>query len=329
MSELTLDTCSSTKLLRVQSAFWEAENVIIFTLTHPEYEALPRWQPGSHLDIVLPSGLVRQYSLCGNPEDRSIYKIAVLRETNSKGGSKELHETALVGRIIQTRGPRNHFALVEAKSYLFIAGGIGITPILPMIHTAEKVGASWRVVYLGRSLRTMAFLSQLEMYPSDNVAIYPTEIRGRPDLKTELDRLTDPTEIYCCGPPSLISTISETCTTLYSQHTLHIEHFGATPSTFSLNTAFLEDGPIEIELQRSGISLTVPACRSVLDVIREKLPEIPFSCEEGYCGTCETAVIEGIPDHRDTILSPKEQKQNKSMMICVSRALSGRLVLDL
>ena len=329
MGELTVDAYSSAGMLRVQSAFWEAENVIIFTLTDPSYEALPPWQPGSHLDIVLPSGLIRQYSLCGSPEDRSTYKIAVLRETNSRGGSKELHETALVGRIIKIRGPRNHFPLVEAQNYLFIAGGIGITPILPMIHVAEKIGATWRLVYVGRSLRTMAFLSELETYRSDNLAFYPTDTCGRPSLQTELDQLTDPTEIYCCGPPSMISTISQACTTVHLQHTLHIEHFGATPDTGSLNTTLLEDDPIEIELRRSGIRLTVPACRSVLDVIREKFPEIPFSCEEGYCGTCETTVIDGIPDHRDTILSPKEQKQNKSMMICVSRSLSGSLVLDL
>lgn len=327
MGELTREACSSDRLLRVQQGLWEAENVITFTLADPASETLPPWQPGSHLDITLPSGLVRQYSLCGSPENTSIYKIAVLRETNSRGGSKELHETALVGRNIQIRGPRNHFPFVEAQSYLFIAGGIGITPILPMIHAAEKGGARWRLVYVGHSLRTMAFLSELRMYPTEKVAVFPTETRGRPNLQIELDQLGNNTELYCCGPNSMISAISELCTGTYPHLNLHVERFGATPSIPTDQVP--QHRPIEVELRRSGMSLTVPACRSVLEVIREKLPEIPFSCEEGYCGTCETIVLEGVPDHRDTILSPKEQKQNKSMMICVSRAHSDRLVLDL
>lgn len=327
MGELTLEAYPSTRLLRVQQASWEAEKVISFRLVDPTSETLPSWQPGSHLDITLPSGLIRQYSLCGNPEDSSTYRIAVLSESHSRGGSKELHQTALVGRTIQIRGPRNHFPLVNAKNYLFIAGGIGITPILPMIHMAEKCGASWRLVYVGHSLSRMAFLSELGAYPSNKVAVFPTETHGRPNLQIEIERLAGNTEIYCCGPSSMISAISDLCEGTYPHLNLHAERFSTTAS--NQTGEVLQNRTFEVDLRRSGIRLVVPTCRSILDVIRDELPEIPFSCEEGYCGTCETAVLEGIPDHRDTILSPKERKRNQSMMICVSRAHSDRLVLDL
>jgi ferredoxin-NADP reductase len=315
-------------LLLVRQASWEAEGVLGLTLVAPDGQPLPGWEPGAHIDVVLPSGLVRQYSLCGDPADRTAYRIAVLREEDGRGGSAEIHATNLVGRQVRVRGPRNNFRLEPADRYLFIAGGIGITPILPMIRRAEATSTPWRLVYGGRSRSSMAFLAEITSRSGGDIDLVPQDERGLPDLDAVL-RAADPgTEVYSCGPGGMLQAVEECCSRLLSPGALHLERFaagpvGPAPAEEAENTAF------EVELRHSGVVLTVPADRTVLEVVREAVPSMLSSCEEGYCGTCETKVLDGTPDHRDSYLTPEEQEACASMMVCVSRAKTPRLVLDL
>jgi ferredoxin-NADP reductase len=323
-----------TRLL-VQQVRREAEGVISIRLVDPAGGELPPWKPGAHLDVLLPSGAgVRPYSLCSDHEDRTGYTIAVLREENGRGGSRELHDTALVGRTIGVRGPRNHFELEEAEDYLLIAGGIGITPILSMVRQLAKAGRRHRLVYGGRSRRTMAFLDDLQeiVTPMDVVA---QDELGLPDLDAALDQASPGTAVYCCGPEGLLRAVEAGCQR--RGLTVHIERFVASsrretdPDSPGASAAAnsTDESVFEVELQRTGVTVLVPADRSVLDVVREHCPDVLFDCLEGYCGTCETPVVQGTVDHRDTILSEREREASDTMMICVSRSSSRRLVLDL
>jgi ferredoxin-NADP reductase len=265
---------------------------------------LPRWEPGAHLDLVLPSGLVRQYSLCGDPADTSSYTVATRLVADGRGGSREVHEQVAEGMELEVRGPRNRFPLVEAASYVFVAGGIGITPILPMLR-ALPAGAEWRLLYCGRSRESMPFVAELERLDRVSVVV------GVP----ELDALEVPegAAVYCCGPEGLMAAVEER----FPQ--VQLERF--TPRAVAPGAAF------EVELRRSGRTLTVPADSSVLAAVRAELPNTLYSCEQGFCGTCQQRVLEGEVDHRDELLTDAER--GDSMLICVSRARSERLVLDM
>ncbi|WP_034271400.1 PDR/VanB family oxidoreductase [Haloechinothrix halophila] len=303
-----------------------ADGVVELTLRHPDGHPLPTWEPGAHLDLVLTDDLVRQYSLCGDPGDTTTLRVAVLREPASRGGSQHVHDRLTEGQRIRIRGPRNHFALVDAKRYLFIAGGIGITPILPMIAEVAGSGADWQLLYGGRTRRSMAFRTRLEAEYPEHVRIHPQDEAGLldlPGLLAEPGENAHDTAIYCCGPEPLLQAVEEHCVT-WPEGTLHVERFSP--------KAGVDDGPrdaFEIELAQSGTTLTVPADRSILDVVEESRVPVLFSCQEGTCGTCETPVLDGIPDHRDSVLTADEQAANDTMMICVSRSCSDRLVLDL
>jgi len=278
-----------------------AEGVVQLRL---EGRDLPRWEPGAHLDLVLPSGLVRQYSLCGDPADTSSYTVATRLVEDGRGGSREVHEQLAEGMEIEVRGPRNRFPLVEAESYVFVAGGIGITPVLPMLR-ALPAGADWRLLYCGRSRESMPFVAELEKLDRATV------VAGVPDL----DALEVPegAAVYCCGPEGLMAAVEER----FPQ--VRLERF--TPRAAAPGGAF------ELELRRSGTTLTVPAESSVLAAVRAELPDTLYSCEQGFCGTCQQRVLEGEVDHRDELLTDAER--DDSMLICVSRARSERLVLDM
>ena len=316
----------SVRDLLVAAARWEAEGVVSLELVDPTGEALAPWQPGAHIDVHLPSGLVRQYSLCGDPDDIGRYQIAVLREVAGRGGSAEVHDTQLLGRKLAIGGPRNHFELVDAPRYVFIAGGIGITPILAMVRAADASNAVWELHYGGRTRRSMAYLPALEQLVGGKLTVIPQDEMGHPDLATILPHGSDDdVEIYCCGPGPLIDAVEARCAEIGKTKSLHIEHFGRgvgdeIPATGS---AF------ELVLAQTGITLQVPPDRSILDVAREFIPDLPFSCEEGVCGTCETDVLEGVPEHHDLILTPEEREEGATMMICVGRCQGGRLVLKL
>ncbi|MFJ8629992.1 PDR/VanB family oxidoreductase [Streptomyces sp. NPDC093568] len=295
-----------------------ADGVLALTLCHPLGERLPAWEPGAHIDVVLGPGLERQYSLCGDPADRTRWRLAVLREPDGRGGSAHVHEQLGQGDKVRVRGPRNHFRLESAPRYRFVAGGIGITPIMPMLAAAEAAGAEWTLLYGGRTRQSMAFTEELGRY-GDRVTVAPQEEVGLLDLASVLDGVPDGTLVYCCGPGPLLDAVEERC----PAGVLRVERFQAKEKPVG------EDGEFEVELARSGLTLTVAPGVSVLDTVRSAGIEVLYSCTEGTCGTCETDVLDGTPDHRDSVLTSEEQESGETMMICVSRCRGPRLVLDL
>ncbi|WP_406170798.1 PDR/VanB family oxidoreductase [Streptomyces canus] len=295
-----------------------ADGVLALTLRHPLGEQLPQWEPGAHIDVVLGPGLERQYSLCGDPADRTAWRIAVLREPAGRGGSAHVHEQLGQGDKVGVRGPRNHFTLRPAPRYRFIAGGIGITPILPMLAAAEAEGAEWTLLYGGRTRESMAFTEELSRY-GDRVTVAPQDESGLLDLASVLDGVPEGTLVYCCGPGPLLDAVEERC----PAGLLHVERFTPKEQPAADNTEF------EVELAQTGTTVTVAPDVSVLDAVRASGVEVLFSCTEGTCGTCETDVLDGTPDHRDSVLTDEEREAGETMMICVSRCRGKKLVLDL
>ncbi|MGW1952023.1 PDR/VanB family oxidoreductase [Streptomyces sp. NPDC001920] len=281
-----------------------AEGVVRLRL---EGRDLPRWEPGAHLDLVLPSGLVRQYSLCGDPADTSSYTVAARLVPDGRGGSREVHEQVREGTELEVRGPRNRFPLVEAASYVFVVGGIGITPVLPMLRALPQT-AAWRLLYCGRDRASMPFLEEIEELGADRVLV----VEGLPDLDAFLADVPEDAAVYCCGPEGLMGAVAERVPRV------HLERFTPRAST---------GGAFEVELRRSGKTLTVPEDSTVLAAVRAELPDTAYSCEQGFCGTCQQRVLEGEVDHRDELLTDVER--GDSMLICVSRARGDRLVLDM
>ncbi|MTD55646.1 2Fe-2S iron-sulfur cluster binding domain-containing protein [Amycolatopsis sp. RM579] len=304
---------------RVQTA----ERVVALTMEDPAGCPLPDWTPGAHVDLLLEGGtLVRQYSLCGAPDDRQRWRLGVLDEPGGRGGSRRVHESVHIGDRVAVRGPRNHFELVPAARYLFVAGGIGITPILPMIAAAEAADAQWRLHYGGRSRAAMAFLGEVERY-GDRVSVRPMDEQGLLPLAEILGTPSPGTLVYCCGPESLLLAVEESCAA-WPPGSLHVERFAPQqPVEPSNDTAF------EVECRRSGVTVDVGPGQTILQALKAAGIGVMTSCEEGICGTCETRVLDGIPEHRDSVLDEAEQAANTCMMICVGRARTPRLVLDL
>ncbi|MGY0385579.1 PDR/VanB family oxidoreductase [Nocardioides sp. WG-D5] len=297
----------------------EADDVVSLALRHPDGDALPRWRPGAHLDVFLPSGAQRQYSLCGDPTDRSRYRIAVRRISDGGGGSVEIHDRVRVGDRITVRGPRNAFPFVDVEDYLFVAGGIGITPILPMVREASRRGARWRLVYLGRSLATMPFLDELRDVPGGRLEVRPDTDFGIPDA-AELLALAEPgAAIYLCGPTPLIDAARALQPSLSTTSSLHSERFSAPP--------VVGGRPFSVRLARTGVTVPVDADESALAAIRRAVPGVRYSCQQGFCGSCKHRVLEGTVEHRDTKLRPAECETE--MLICVSRAEGDALTIDL
>ncbi|XVX18740.1 PDR/VanB family oxidoreductase [Actinomycetota bacterium] len=307
--------------LVVESVTRESEGVVSLRLVPATGDELPEWTPGAHVDLLLGDDLVRQYSLCGEAGDRAAYRVAVLLEPESRGGSRFVHEQIQEGATVRVRGPRNHFALASAPRYIFIAGGIGITPILPMIAEAEAAGAQWQLYYGGRARGSMAFLGELERY-GDKVTLVPQDEAGHLPLEEILGTPQPGTLVYCCGPEALLTAVESACET-WPSNALHLERFTAKPIDDSDNSDF------EIVLERSGLTLEVPADKSIFEVVREAGVSVLGSCLEGVCGTCETDVLDGEVDHRDSVLDEDERESNEMMMICVSRCKGAQLTLDL
>ncbi|MEU8891651.1 2Fe-2S iron-sulfur cluster-binding protein [Streptomyces sp. NPDC048442] len=301
-----------------------AEGVVGLRLVPADGARTAEWSAGAHIDLVLPSGKVRQYSLYGDPEDTGGYRVAVLREPAGRGGSAEVHGLS-EGDRIAVRGPRNHFPLADAESLLFVAGGIGIVPFLPMIEEAERRGADWRLVYVGRSRAAMAFVRELEHYGTERVRVHPRDVADRPDLGALLAGSPEGTAVYCCGPQALMRAVEETMDTACPSGTLHLERFESSAD----KRQAADNLPFEVELAASGTVVAVPADQSVLEALREEAPGLSASCEDGLCGSCELRVLHGTPDHRDDVLSPSDRTRTDLMYPCVSRAQSPRLVVDL
>jgi ferredoxin-NADP reductase len=309
--------------LRVDQRRVGAEGVVVLDLRDPAGAELPEWSPGAHVDLELPGGLTRQYSLCGDPADRTTWRIGVLREPEGRGGSELVHDKLHEGELIDVRGPRNHFELISSPRYLFVAGGIGITPILAMITAAERAGADWELHYGGRSRRSMAFLESLEEVTGNKVTLHPQDEVGLINLERILGTPRPDTLVYCCGPEPLLNAVEQRCAA-WPTGALHVERFAPKDVGAPVLT-----GSFEVELATTGLTLTVPPERSILDVVEEAGVSVLSSCQEGTCGTCETPVLAGQVDHRDSLLTPEEQAANDTMFICVSRAACPRLVLDL
>ncbi|MEV4762437.1 PDR/VanB family oxidoreductase [Micromonospora chokoriensis] len=317
---MTVDELAGVELV-VTRRDQVATEVVAISLGRPDGADLPDWTPGAHIDLELGAGLTRQYSLCGDPADRSVLRIAVQREPDGRGGSRLAHERLTVGATVRVRGPRNTFRLVAARRYLFVAGGIGITPIAPMVAAADAAGADWRLVYGGRSRATMAFATTLRERYGDRVNLCPQDETGLLDLAGLLGR-PDDRLVYCCGPEPLLKAVEERCLG-WPPGRLHVERF--TP----LATTGGEETTIEVELVLSGKTVTVPPGTPILQAVEEAGVSVLSSCREGTCGTCETPVLDGVPDHRDSLLTAQERAAGDTMMICVSRARTPRLVLEL
>jgi ferredoxin-NADP reductase len=321
---------TGTQLVTVSQVRWEAEGVVSVRLRSAD--PLPAWSPGAHIDVVLPSGLVRQYSLCGEPGDPE-YTIAVLREPNGRGGSAEIHDTALVGRQVRIQGPRNRFELEPAPAYVFVAGGIGITPLLPMIREAAAKGVPWELHYGGRRRDTLAFTAELHALadrPGGRLRLYSDDLDGPLPLAAIVRSVPDDAGVFACGPAGMLAALRDAAERHRPGLQVRFERFSLEPAgTDAPAEPPTGDTSFEVELAQTGETVTVAPGQSILDAVRPLRPEILSSCEEGFCGTCETKVLDGTPVHRDTILTAKERERNTSMMICVGGCASARLVLDL
>lgn len=286
--------------------------------------SLPTWNPGAHIDVFLPSGAVRQYSLCGDHREPNLWRIAVLREPPGKGrgGSEYIHTALRAGTTIRVGAPRDNFALVESDRYLFIAGGIGITPILPMIARAQERGAEWRLVYGGRTSESMAFRDELRHY-GDRVEFHPEDRTGLIDLAAVLAETPSDTAIYSCGPAALLEALEDHCRARPAG-SLHTERFvPKADDRAATDTAF------DVVLAKQDRTFTVPPGQTILHTLETNGVDVLSSCLQGMCGRCEQTVLEGTPDHRDEVLTPEERESNEYILICVSRCHGDRLVLDL
>ena len=308
--------------VRVEAKQQAADGVVALSLREVGDHPLPPWAAGAHVDLILDQAPTRQYSLCGDPTDQHLWRLGILRDPNGRGSSLYVHDHLQVGDTIRIRGPRNNFQLVPSPRYLFIAGGIGITPILPMIAAARAASADWRLVYGGRQRDSMGFLDELARY-GDRVAVCPQDETGLLDLDTLLGTPQDNTLVYCCGPEPLLAAVEQRCAG-WPRRSLHVERFSAKPLTQPARAE-----AFDVVLARSELTVTVPPDRSILSVVEEAGVGVLSSCAEGTCGTCETPVLEGEPDHRDSVLDDEEKQAGDCMMICVSRSCSARLVLDL
>lgn len=313
--------------LEVRERTEASDGVLALTLAHPDGGQLPPWKAGAHVDVhVLPGGgsapLVRQYSLSSDPEDRGTYRIGVLREESGRGGSAAVHDTLVAGSRVTVSWPRNNFRLQRSARYLFVAGGIGITPILAMIREAERSGAEWNLVYGGRSHTSMAFLDELAVH-GDRVEVVPQDESGLIDLPGLLEEVREDTLVYACGPEPLLRAVEEH-TAHWPRNALRTERFAPKPVHRSA-----PDAPFEVEFADSGTVVGVGAQETILEAAEKAGLPVVSSCKTGTCGTCETPVVAGRADHRDSILTPLEQEANETMLICVSRAAAGcpRLVL--
>lgn len=290
---------------------------------------LPPFTAGSHIDLHLSNGLVRSYSLCNSPAETARYVVAINKDANSRGGSKHIHETLQAGTRIRISAPRNNFPLREdAPHTVLIAGGIGITPMLSMIHRLEALGRSWELYYSARTRELCAFQEELRAFESaapGRVHInYDHEPGSKPtDIAALLRAAAEQAHFYCCGPNGMLKAFEEAAgAAAIAPERVHVEYFTA-------KEAASLDGGFAVVLRKSGATLAVEAGHTILDALMANQVDVPFSCMEGVCGTCAVDVLEGVPDHRDSVLTPQERASNKKIMVCCSGSKTPRIVLDL
>jgi ferredoxin-NADP reductase len=308
--------------LVVRRMTWEADDVMSVDLVGSAGGDLPEWTAGAHIDLVLTPELIRQYSLCGDPGDRAQWRVSVLKEPEGQGGSQFIHEVLRPGMTVAALGPRNTFPLVDAGRYLFIGGGVGVTPLLPMLSRVAASGAAWRLLYAGRRRSAMAYLADLATF-AGHVQLAPKDEGVQLNLASELSTEPLTSEVYCCGPERMIAEVETLCEQ-FGRPAPHVERFAARPG-FSQGGDLGANTEFELVLDNSGRRLTVPFDKTIIQVLDEAGIYVATSCTEGYCGVCETKVVSGIPDHRDDYLTAEERASNKTMMICVGRSKTPEL----
>ena len=315
-------TAPSSLQVRVRAMRWEASGVLSLELSAVDGALLPPFEPGAHVDLRLPDGTLRQYSLCGDPSDRSHYRLGI-RAVGGGLSSTFVHRKLRPGEFVTVSAPRNNFPLEDAQRYIFVAGGIGITPLIPMMREARERGRPWTLLYCNKRDGEAPFLDEIRALGGE-VSLHSSEAGTRLDVASKLAAMQDGAMIYCCGPERLMTAVEE-ATAAWPEGTVHFEWFA--PRSRPADDAA---GSFEVVCNLSGLTLTVPEDRSVLDILNEAGIEVPCSCQQGICGTCETRVVSGEVDHRDSILSSVERAANETMMTCVSRAKAGsRLILDI
>ena len=303
-----------------------ADGIVKLRLVSPDGKPLPRWTAGSHIDVECGTpALSRQYSLCGDPDDAGALEIAVLHEPGGRGGSAWVHANVRAGDRLRIRGPRNHFRLDESlKKAIFIAGGIGITPVSAMARRAKALGMDYELHYSGRSRRSMAFVDELAALHGDRLHLHVADEGRRNDLQALLAQPVQGAQVYACGPLRMLQAL-EVCCAAWPEGALRVEHFESTLATLDPS----KERAFEVELKDSGLVLTVPPDQTLLTALRAANVDVQSDCEEGLCGSCEVRVLSGKVDHRDVVLTRVERDANTKMMACCSRACEGRLVLEL
>jgi vanillate O-demethylase ferredoxin subunit len=325
---MDLSTGAAMLDVKIIAKHTEALDICSFELALVDGGTLPAFDAGAHIDVHLPNGLTRQYSLCNPPHEQHRYQIAVLKDADSRGGSRHIHEQFRVGDVLQISEPRNLFALAhDARRTLLFAGGIGVTPILCMAEKLASIGADFTLHYCTRSaertafgerLGNAAFAGQVQIHydsGADAQKLQVAEVLAKPEQDTHL---------YVCGPGGFMEYILASARTQgWPEERLHREYFSAAPIDHSA------DGAFEVKINSTGEVLSIPADVRVIDVLLGKGFDIPMSCEQGICGTCLTRVLAGEPEHRDLFLTEEEQAINDQFTPCCSRARSAMLVLDL
>ncbi len=316
---------TDTLELRLRAVRWEADGILSMELAAPDNRVLPGWEVGAHVDLHLPNGIVRSYSLVNQPGDNRRYLVAVALDRQSRGGSRFVHQSLRPGQMIKVGLPRNHFPLVESGGeVVLIAGGIGVTPLYAMATALELAGRPYRFIYATRSRAHAAFTDTIANFGDKAAFHFDDEHGGKPlDIAGVIAAAGPGAHFYCCGPAGMLTAFEQATAHLAPEH-VHIERFTAKPVDENATSS-----GFKIVLARSGKELTVPADKSILDVLIDHDIQVPYSCQDGICGSCETKVLAGQPDHRDSVLTAAEQAANKTMMVCISRCKGDSLTLDL
>ena len=308
--------------VRLTAIRYAARDTNVYEFRRPDSKPLPAYAPGAHIDLQLPNGLVRNYSLIIAKPDPAVYTFAIKRDPASRGGSRYIHDELRVGRTVTISAPRNNFPLEEnAADTIFLAGGIGITPIWCMVQRLEELRRGWRLYYACRSRADMAFFESLQFMPQAHFHFDDENAGKLLDVTAIVAAAPQDAHLYCCGPTPMLQAF-ETATANWPRAQVHIEYF--TPKQEPARK-----GGFTVELARSGLEIFIPEGRSILEVLLDEGVDVDYSCELGICGACEQRVISGVPEHRDSILTEEEQAANSRVMICCAGCKTERLVLDL
>jgi ferredoxin-NADP reductase len=307
---------------RIRSIEWEIDSINIYTLVPLRGEHFPAFEAGAHIDLRLPNGLSRSYSLVNAPSEHDRFVIAVQRAADSRGGSKYMQENTRAGDVLEISEPRNNFPLNETADYtILIAGGIGVTPMLSMIARLDELGRPWVLHYAVRARSRAAFLDRLTPNDAAHVIFGDDPGGARLDMAAIIAAAPPNAHIYCCGPLGMLAAFETLTASLPPGHA-HVEYFTA-------GVAVATEGNYVLDLRRSGKTIKVASGETMLDALLTEGVNIAFACTEGVCGTCEVKVLEGVPDHRDHFLTEEQKASNRSVMVCCSGSKTSRLALDL